>query len=161
THDQVEAMTLSDRVVVMNRGRIEQVGTPVEVYRRPETRFVADFIGRANFIEATVLDGHSGDLVVQVLGQTLRLGQAAGGYPQGARVTLIARPEMIQVGETGQLRGVVRRAAYLGNLFDYDIQVADQLLTVVDTDPRHTVMFAEGAEVAVSLLADCMHVLPG
>ena len=53
THDQVEAMTLSDRVVIMNKGLIEQMGTPVEVYRTPCTRFVADFIGRANFIDAS------------------------------------------------------------------------------------------------------------
>jgi iron(III) transport system ATP-binding protein len=65
THDQIEAMTLSDRVVVMNQGLIEQVGTPLEVYRHPNSRFVADFIGRANFIEATVTSSRAGELVVQ------------------------------------------------------------------------------------------------
>ena len=62
THDQVEAMTLSDQIVVMNQGKIEQVGTPDEIYRRPRTRFVADFIGRANFVEATVRDRRDGHL---------------------------------------------------------------------------------------------------
>ena len=71
THDQVEAMTLSDQVVVMNQGRIDQIGPPDEIYRRPRTRFVADFIGRANFVEATVRDRRDGHLIVDVLGTTL------------------------------------------------------------------------------------------
>ena len=79
THDQIEAMTLSDRVVVMNQGLIEQVGTPIEVYRYPNSRFVADFIGRANFIEATVVNSRPGDLVVKVYGQTVRLSTVERG----------------------------------------------------------------------------------
>ena len=82
-------------------------------------------------------------------------------YPAGSRLILIARPEMLQVGDQGDLPGIVRRAAYLGNLFDYDVEVGGQLLTIVDTDPRHTVIYPEGANVRVTLLADCIHVLPG
>ncbi len=160
THDQIEAMTLSDRVVVMNKGLIEQVGTPVEVYRHPRTRFVADFIGRANFIEGTVVDGRPGALVVNALGQTIRLSTVKESYAQGSKLTLITRPEMVQVGPDGELSGIVRRAAYLGNLFDYDIEVGGQLISAVDTDPRHMTMYAEGETVGVSLLADCIHVLP-
>ncbi len=90
THDQVEAMTLSDQVVVMNRGKIEQVGPPAEVYRRPRTRFVADFIGRANFVPASVRDRCNGSLVVDALGAVLTvpapdaaIGRAPGRYPRG------------------------------------------------------------------------------
>ncbi len=161
THDQIEAMTLSDRVVVMNKGLIEQVGSPVEVYRYPQTRFVADFIGRANFIDATVTRGLPGQLAVQVYGQTLHLSNVKEVYSEGARLILIARPEMILVNSQGELPGIVRRASYLGNMVDYDIEVGGQLISVVDTDPRHTAIHAEGAAVGVSLLADCVHVLPG
>jgi iron(III) transport system ATP-binding protein len=161
THDQIEAMTLSDRVVVMNKGLIEQVGTPVEVYRYPRTRFVADFIGRANFIEASVVDGKPGDLMVQVHGQTVRLSTVTQPFSPGAKLTLIARPEMLQISPQGELSGIVRRAAYLGDKFDYDVEVGGQLLTIVDTDPRHTTLHPEGAPVQLSLLADCIHVLPG
>ncbi len=101
THDQIEAMTLSDRMVVMNQGLIEQVGTPVEVYRYPSSRFVADFIGRANFIDAVVVDGRPGDLMVKVYGQTVRLSTVQGDFLRRRRLTLIARPEMIQVGPQG------------------------------------------------------------
>ncbi|RPJ44133.1 MAG: ABC transporter ATP-binding protein [Chloroflexi bacterium] len=160
THDQVEAMTLSDQVVVMNNGLIEQVGTPVEVYRTPCTRFVADFIGRANFIDAAVVDSHNGDLLVSVFDQVLNLSMVKERYPAGSRLILIARPEMLLVGDQGDLPGIVRRAAYLGNLFDYDVEVGGQLLTIVDPDPRHTVIYPEGANVRVTLLADCIHVLP-
>ena len=160
THDQIEAMTLSDRVVVMNKGLIEQVGTPVEVYRHPRTRFVADFIGRANFIQGTVVSGRPGDLTVKVFDQTVRLSTVQDSFSQGAQLTLIARPEMIRLGAQGELSGIVRRAAYLGNMFDYDIEVGGQLLSVVDTDPRHTAMVAEGETVGLSLLADCIHILP-
>jgi iron(III) transport system ATP-binding protein len=160
THDQIEAMTLSDRIVVMNQGLIEQVGTPVEVYRYPRTRFVADFIGRANFIEAIVVDGRPGNLTVKVYDQTVRLSNVTDTFPEGSRLTLIARPEMLQVGPQGELSGIVRRASYLGNMFDYDIEVGGQLLTAADTDPRHTTIYAEGSPVRLSLLADCIHILP-
>ena len=102
-----------------------------------------------------------GDLTVKVFDQTVRLSTVNETLPEGAKLTLIARPEMLQVGDQGELAGIVRRASYLGNMFDYDVEVGGQLLTVVDTDPRHTVIYPEGATVRVSLLADCIHVLPG
>ena len=162
THDQIEAMTLSDRIVVMNQGLIDQVGTPVEIYRYPTSRFVADFIGRANFIEAFVVDGRSGDLMVKVHGQIVRLSTVKEIFPEGARLTLIARPEMIHVSRKGDgdLEGTVRRVAYLGNMVDYDIEVGGQLITAAETDPRRMNIFPEGSPVGVSLLADCIHVLP-
>lgn len=160
THDQIEAMTLSDRVVVMNEGLIEQVGTPIEIYRSPRTRFVAGFIGRANFIEATVVNGHPGDLRVNVYGQVVRLSNVKETYTEGARLTLIARPEMLQVHPKGELAGTVRRASYLGNLIDYDIEVGGQVLTAVDTIPGQTNIFTEGASVGLSLMSDCIHILP-
>ncbi|MGC8782527.1 MAG: ABC transporter ATP-binding protein, partial [Anaerolineae bacterium] len=92
THDQTEAMTLSDRIVVMNQGRIEQIGRPTEVYRRPRTRFVADFIGRANFIEATVRGQENGTLITDALGAVLRAPAPEGVLRPGDRVTLVVRP---------------------------------------------------------------------
>ncbi len=161
THDQIEAMTLSDRVVVMNEGVIEQVGTPMEIYRSPRTRFVAGFIGRANFIEATVVHGQSGDLRVNVYGQVVRLSKVKDSFSEGKKLTLIARPEMIEVMPKGDLAGVVRRASYLGNLVDYDIEVSGQLLTAVDTHPGQTSIYTEGETVGLNLLSDCIHILPG
>ncbi|RPI85740.1 MAG: ABC transporter ATP-binding protein [Chloroflexi bacterium] len=160
THDQIEAMTLSDRIVVMNGGLIEQVGTPVEIYRFPRTRFVAGFIGRANFIEARVVNGQPANLVVKVYDQTIFLSKVKSSYPEGARMTLIARPEMIRINQESNLKGTVRRASYLGNFVDYDIDVAGQLITAVDNDPRQASIYTEGTTVGIELLADCIHILP-
>src|SRR5687768_13625694 len=92
THDQSEAMALSDVVVVMNAGRVEQSGSPDEVYRRPVTRFVADFIGRANFVEGRADGVADGTVEVALFGQRMRV-PAAEGVTSGGPVTVVVRPE--------------------------------------------------------------------
>jgi iron(III) transport system ATP-binding protein len=161
THDQVEAMTLSDRIVVMNEGRIEQVGSPTEIYRYPRTRFVADFIGRANFVQGTVRGRSDGQLVLDSLGTTLAVPALANDLREGQLATLVVRPEMVDVDvPEGQVEGMVRRATYLGNVVEYDIEVAGQLLSLVEYDPRHVTVHPEGAKVRLHLLEDCLYVLP-
>ncbi|HEX4332954.1 MAG TPA: ABC transporter ATP-binding protein [Usitatibacter sp.] len=124
THDQVEAMTMADRIVVMNAGRIEQIGTPGDVYERPRSRFVARFIGASNVIEGR----RSGDRQVDVGGHAIAVGQgefAAPGEPMSFcvkthDVELLAAPP---VGENNTLPGVVRSQAYLGSHRDYLLAV--------------------------------------
>jgi len=161
THDQIEAMTLSDRIVVMNEGVIEQIGTPTDVYRYPRTPFVADFIGRANFVSGVVKGQKDGLLVVDALQRQVQLTGVKEKHTVGEQVTLIVRPEMIRIedGET-KGRGIVRRAAYLGDAIDYDIEVDGQLLTVVETNPTRMVIHSEGSEVGLDFFEDCIHVLP-
>jgi iron(III) transport system ATP-binding protein len=162
THDQVEAMTLSDLVVVMKDGKIDQMGSPTEIYRRPRTRFVADFIGRANFVDAQVLERQDGHLMVSALGGQLTVPVPAGlGHP-GQPVTLMVRPETIVIADedTGApLQGIVRRSAYLGNVIEYDLEVAGQLLAVIERDPRRATIHDEGETVPVRLLEDCLYVM--
>ncbi len=161
THDQTEAMTLSDRIVVMNQGKVEQIGSPVEVYRRPRTRFVADFIGRANFIEATVRGREDGTLVADALGALLRAPTTEEVFRPGDSVTLVVRPEAMEINAAqAQVTGTVRRTSYLGSVVEYDVEVAGQLLSLVERDPRHTEIYAEGQTVHVRLLEDCLYVLP-
>jgi ABC-type Fe3+/spermidine/putrescine transport system ATPase subunit len=82
-------------------------------------------------------------------------------YAPGARITLIARPEMIQVRPEGAFGGVVRRATYLGDVVDYEVEVGGQLLTAAESDPRRiTTIHPEGSQVNIDLLADCLHILP-
>jgi iron(III) transport system ATP-binding protein len=161
THDQIEAMTLSDRIVVMNQGWIEQIGSPQEIYRKPRTAFVADFIGSTNFVEGMVR-GIDGDMVaLDVLGQILTIPKSDSPLEVGKSARLVVRPEAIQVVEQGgQFQGVIRWASYLGSLVEYQVEVAGQRLLVTDTDPRHTVIFSQGHEVGVQLLEDCVYVLP-
>ena len=161
THDQIEAMTLSDRVVVMNQGIIEQIGPPMEVYRHPRTRFVADFIGRANFVSGQVQGRDPGVLHVDALGANFHLTGLTEMPAAATQVTMIVRPEMIRVRQTGgHLRGIVRRAAYLGDSIDYDIEVNGQVLTAVETDPSHLRLYPEGSEVTLTFSEDCIHILP-
>jgi len=94
THDQEEALSVSDHVAVMYRGRIEQMGSPAEMYTAPATPFVAEFIGTMNRLEATVVDPATG--TVETGGNTLTV-EAARGKPRGARVLVLIRPETVEV----------------------------------------------------------------
>ena len=161
THDQVEAMTLSDQIVVMNQGRIEQIGTPQEIYRRPQTQFVADFIGNTNFVEADIEAVNGDTVLLQVLGRQMTIAKPDYPLPKGSRVKLMIRPEAIQlVDQDGPYRGIVRWSSYLGSQVEYEIEVAQQRLAIVDTDPRHQVIHPPGQEVGLQFLTDCLYILP-
>jgi len=126
THDQEEALTMSDRIAVMNRGTVEQLGTPEELYDRPATRFVADFIGTTNLLHGTV-DSLDGDAAVIRLdsGDLCRIGPS--GRQVGQSVDLSLRPESvtiqtIDVGPpSGALTGTIQQAAYLGSAVQYQV----------------------------------------
>ena len=158
THDQSEAMALSDLVVVMKDGRVEQAGPPDEVYRRPTTRFVADFIGRANFLQAEVLAVADGTADVSILGQRLRI-PAADGVVAGGRATAVVRPETIRVG-SGELRATVRRTTFLGPLVEYELEAGENSVIAVDPDWMGSGLQEVGTEVAWSLRPDQAYLLP-
>jgi iron(III) transport system ATP-binding protein len=161
THDQIEAMTLSDRIVVMNLGLIEQIGSPVEIYRFPNSRFVANFIGRANFIAGVVLAQDGSTLTVKSLGETITLSNIKREFRVGEDVTLIVRPEMIEIKKQGGLyHGVVRRAVYLGDVIEYEVEIQGHLILGVETDPRVIELFPEGEQVNLGFAEDCIQVLP-
>jgi iron(III) transport system ATP-binding protein len=161
THDQVEAMTLSDQVVVMNEGKIEQIGPPSEIYRRPRTRFVADFIGRANFVEGIVRDREDGRLIFDSLGTTLTVPAPEAAIETGDTAIMIVRPEMVEIDSPeAHVEGIVRRSAYLGNMIEYEVEVGGQLLSLVENDPRRDVIHTEGQPVRVRFLEDCLYILP-
>ncbi len=111
THDQEEALTMSDRVVVMRAGRIEQTGTPREIYRQPQSRFVAEFIGETNLIPVTV--GRIADGMAEVELAGLRLAIPAAGLAEGQRATAVIRPTDFALSGTG-IPGTVARAVYMG-----------------------------------------------
>jgi iron(III) transport system ATP-binding protein len=129
THDQVEAMTMADRIVVMNGGRIEQIGTPEDVYDRPGSRFVARFIGATNVIDGT----HMGGNRVEVAGHVLEVDQgefAGAGKPMSVCVKThdvdLVADECTE--RANVLPGVVRSQAYLGSHRDYIVDVGQELL---------------------------------
>ncbi len=145
THDQIEAMTLSDKIVVMNQGIIEQIGTPVEVYRYPNSRFVANFIGRANFLDGRVENHQKDGYQISSLGKTLEIKKVKQDFKINDKVTLIVRPEMVTVKKTGgTYSGDVKRAIYLGDVIEYEVNISGQTITGVETDPNQMVLFQVG-----------------
>jgi spermidine/putrescine ABC transporter ATP-binding subunit len=136
THDQEEALTLSDRIAVMNRGRIEQLGEPLEVYETPRTRFVAEFIGESNLVEGTVAPAAGGGLVL-VTRAGLCLPIRPGSARAGEAATVLLRPEKIAIaveggpGDAPIVDGEVAEAIYLGETVRYVVRAAGgQRLTI-------------------------------
>ncbi len=160
THDQVEAMSLSDRIVVMNQGRIEQAATPEEIYQRPASLFVADFIGRANFIKTSVVSKSGDCAVAEILGQRLEL-PCAPAVGQGGQAYLMARPEAICLSSpNGGPTGLVKAALYLGSSVEYEVEISDLNLVVVDNNPQFGAIFHEGTQVGLSVDPGRSYLLP-
>jgi iron(III) transport system ATP-binding protein len=160
THDQVEAMALSDRVVVMNLGRIEQIGTPEDIYRCPVSRFVADFIGRANFIETVAESTGAGTATISILGRRITVPLTFEVAP-GDRVVAMLRPEALSLRADPSLpQGRVDQMMFLGSEVEYMMSVDGQTLVVIENDPRSSHIFAEQQTVGVDFLEEAIHLLP-
>ncbi|MEW5991315.1 MAG: ABC transporter ATP-binding protein [Chloroflexota bacterium] len=133
THDQEEALSLSDRVVVMSEGRIEQVGPPFEVYNFPATGFVASFVGTLNVLPAGVVDPASGRL--SVAGQEIRMARPVEARA-GSTLTLALRPEMVALGTgpdgSNRLTGRVADVSFLGSIVRIRIEIADGVVIILD-----------------------------
>jgi hypothetical protein len=156
---QGEAMTLSDRIVVMNKGRIMQIGTAHEIYRRRANAFVADFIGKATFLPAHVVGAFPGHLDLEVLGRSLSIQLSDGAPHVGERATLPVRPEAMILDRGGDgYPGRVCRTAYLGSIVEYDVEVTGAVLSLTQHDPRQ--VYPVGTEVRVQLVKDALYLLP-
>jgi len=140
THNQEEAMSIADKIIVMRRGRVEQVGTPLELYARPRTPFVAKFVGgETNFLEGRVVEGE-GCLRVQVEDSVLRLGEQPRVFSRGERVVVAVRPEHVQIAKSGNapsenvMRGRVKEVSFLGPYYRYLVDVGET--EVIAKTPR-------------------------
>jgi ABC-type Fe3+/spermidine/putrescine transport system ATPase subunit len=129
THDQAEAMTLSDRIAMVNRGRFEQIGNPEEVYEKPATPFVAEFLGRTVSIEGRVAKNHASCWIEfsHSAGRSALSSVAGAALADGAAVRVITRPEDIEILDAGglapnQLLAKIEQVAYLGDRFEYHVQ---------------------------------------
>ena len=135
THDQAEALSLSSRIAVMNQGRIEQVGTPDEIYERPATPFVRDFLGQSVLLPGTVRQRDAGLWVDLDLGASLLLPDGGGGVAAGGRVSMACRSESVSLHPGGdcaddQIAAVIEDASYIGDRIDYAVRAGDTVLTV-------------------------------
>ena len=166
THDQEEALTLSDRIAVMNLGRILQVGTPFEIYEAPSERFVAGFIGETNFLDATVEQSGNGMLSCRLPGGACL--SLAGEAPAGRAVTLAVRPEKIELAERGNpgptsaaLAGRVVDAVYQGTSTAYHVGLdgGEQVVVRRANQQDGRLRFALDQQVEVRLPAGAVRVL--
>ena len=160
THDQEEALTMSDRMAVMAGGLIEQVGTPAEVYDAPATAYVADFLGSANVLDVEVVGPASeGRTTIRIGGETLSCRGVADGD-----VRLVIRPERLLLEETdeeaGTLSGTVVRAVYQGATTDIIVALADGSELVVRRPSERAGDHSPGEKVTVRCRADAMRLLP-
>ena len=166
THDQDEAMALSTRIAVMNRGQVVQVGTPSEIYEFPQSRFVADFIGTTNLFEGTVSGSEPGHILVQSAEAGCELiVDELGRFGSGQRVWVALRPEKIRLSKQpvagnrfNQVKGTVWELGYLGNRSTYRIKTeTGKLVTVFAQNDRRTSEWTIdwSDEVYLSWTANC------
>jgi iron(III) transport system ATP-binding protein len=163
THDQEEAMTLSDRVVIMHQGKIMQIGSPQEIYAKPVNRFVADFIGKANFLEGRVESMASGNQAdLDIMGKKFQVFVQPGAFSEGQRVLLVVRPESVKLAprKPDTLAGIVRETVYLGSQMIYEVEVAKDIVTVEVADPQEHMIFEAGEEVTITFQEKSLHILP-
>jgi spermidine/putrescine transport system ATP-binding protein len=136
THDQEEALTMSDRIAVMSKGKVMQVGTPVEIYERPNSRFVADFIGDSNFLTGTVTEVQKEHATVFVPSLNTEIkGLNTGGVQNGGKAVISIRPEKIRISEQPALavnsfKGQITRTTYIGSDTHVYVDVGGQSFKV-------------------------------
>jgi putative spermidine/putrescine transport system ATP-binding protein len=132
THDQEEALSMSDRIVVMNEGRIEQIGTPFEIYNYPRTRFVASFVGTLNILQAKVADGPGGR--IEIDGQPVIAKAGVNGAAAGDALTIALRPEAITFtgGDDARnhLQGTVEEVSFLGSVIRIRVRFKDNAVSL-------------------------------
>ncbi len=165
THDQEEAMAISDRIAVMNKGEIAQIGDAEELYRRPASLFVARFIGQANLIKAVVARIIDGGVELDIAGHrhSLAATEAAGLQP-GQAVTAVIRPEALTIVVAaklvGDLAGVISSCTYLGDKCEYAVDFGGTSMHITKPNPQPGDRLALGTQVAIQLPPAGVQLLP-
>ena len=163
THDQDEALSMSDIIAVMRSGRIEQIGSPWEIYFRPVNRFVADFVGTVNFLVGKILRAEEKTLTIDYSGMELRV-PAEADAAEGEIVTLVVRPECIRLAGPDEavpggavLDGVIENYSFLGRMIRYWVRVGPELFVIDDANVDLT--GARTGPVKLCLDAQKLHIL--
>ena len=155
THDQSEAMSISDRIIIMNQGIIAQMGTPREVYYHPVSEFVADFIGEANFLHGTAVSEDT----VEVEGIKVKVDLPGKILTPGGQYSLMIRPEAANVRETGVLPCTVTLSCFMGSYQSYHVMVGDTLVRINDNYPAGRRTFEVGDEVYLDFGPSDVHII--
>ena len=158
THDQSEAMALSDQIIIMEKGVVAQIGTPQEIYYHPASEFVADFIGEANFLKGKLSDktGDCGNVTVE--GHSVPV-VGVGALPEGKDCTLVLRPESAVLADAGVLPCKVIVSCFMGAYQNYHVMVGDTLVKITDYNPKNKKVYAVGETAWVAFEKENIHVL--
>ena len=158
THDQSEAMSISDQIIIMQKGVVAQMGSPMEIYYHPTSEFVADFIGEANFLKGTVESMNGSDCDVIVNGKTVTVTTSAA-YARGSACEIVLRPEAVQIGDEGVLPCTVELSCFMGSYQNYHVRTGDALIKISDTCPVNKKIFNVGDQAFLSFHKECAHLL--
>ena len=166
THDQGEALTMSDQIVLMDQGRIVQEGPPTDLYERPRTIFASDFIGEANLLDGRVVEKREAEVLVAV-SDFMVIAPLRPDFDVGDRVVVSIRPERLNASLEGSLsdfenrvKGTVRRRVFLGHLIQFLIEVVPGVMLTVEQGAAQGAAWAEGTRVEVGWSKDDVNVLP-
>lgn len=164
THDQDEALSISDRIVVMNEGRSEQIGSPVDIYNRPATRFVASFIGTLSLLKASIVEPKDGAVTID--GQVVRSGKAIDGAQRGDIWSVALRPESLKLATGGTapenmncLRGMIEEITFLGSVVRFRVRFKTGFVSVDTFNNPLAALPQRGSEVAVYFTPDDLLIL--
>ncbi len=163
THDQEEALSISDRIVVMYGGRAEQVGTPFEIYNRPQTRFVASFVGTLNILKAKVLNGATGTIAID--GQQVTASGMKNDATNGAERSVALRPEAVSLngigGQRNKLDGTIEEVNFLGSVVRIRVRFQENSVSLDTFNNPNAPPPKHGEKVTVSFAPEDLLVLEG
>ena len=158
THDQSEAMALSDQIIIMNKGVVAQIGTPQEIYYHPADEFVADFIGEANFLRGKLTEKNGDAGKVTVNGTPVDV-VGVVNMTKDQDCTLVLRPESAVLGDQGQLKCTVVLSCFMGSYQNYHVMVGDTLVKITDFNPKNKKIYNVGDTAWVDFEKENIHVL--
>ena len=158
THDQSEAMALSDQIIVMKNGVVEQMGTPQEIYYHPKNEFVADFIGEANFLRGTMTGRENGHAVIRLEGHDMPVADRPDMEP-GREYTIVLRPEAAHLSDEGGVPCRVSLSCFMGSYQNYHVQLGDIRIALTEYNPQNKRIYNVGEECRLVFEPDEVHVL--
>ena len=158
THDQSEAMALSDQIIIMNKGVVAQIGTPQEIYYRPGNTFVANFIGEANFLQGKLVSKEGDKGVMSIYDHKVDV-ENAGDFALNEDCTLVLRPESAVLESEGQLPCEVIMSCFMGSYQHYQVKVGNVVVQITDFNPRYKKIFQVGDQAYVKFNACDSHLL--
>ena len=158
THDQSEAMALSDNIIIMNQGVVAQMGSPQDIYYHPNSEFVADFIGEANFRRGTLEKMDGDHAILKVEGHPARV-PAKAGMTSGTEYTVVLRPESALLADEGGLPCKVILSCFMGSYQNYHVMVGNTLVKLTDYNPKNTQIYQVGERCHLAFDPESVHIL--